>query len=53
MTTLMILMPTGGQIDTPAVHSLLGLTQALPRRGRPGGRQGAQGQDQRNQELGK
>lgn len=33
MTTLMILMPTGGQIDTPAVHSLLGLTQALQRRG--------------------
>ena len=35
MTTLMILMPTGGQIDTPAVHSLLGLTQALQRRGIP------------------
>ncbi len=33
MTTLMILMPTGGQIDTPAVHSLLGLTQVLPKRG--------------------
>lgn len=33
MTTLMILMPTGGQIDTPAVHSLLGLTQALQRKG--------------------
>ncbi|WP_137112697.1 hypothetical protein [Rhodobacter sp. SY28-1] len=33
MTTLMILMPTGGQIDTPAVHSLLGLTQQLPKRG--------------------
>ena len=33
MITLLILMPTGGQIDTPAVHSLLGLTQALPRRG--------------------
>lgn len=33
MTTLMILMPTGGQIHTPAVHSLLGLTQALARRG--------------------
>jgi hypothetical protein len=33
MTTLMILMPTSGQIDTPAVHSLLGLTQALPKRG--------------------
>lgn len=32
MTTLMILMPTGGQIDTPAVHSLLGLTQQLSRR---------------------
>ena len=31
MTTLMILMPTGGQIDTPAVHSLLGLSQALPK----------------------
>lgn len=35
MTTLMILMPTGGQIDTPAVHSLLGLTQQLPKRGIP------------------
>ena len=33
MTTLLILMPTGGQIDTPAVHSLLGLTQALQRKG--------------------
>lgn len=33
MTTLMILMPTGGQIDTPAVHSLLGLTQALTKTG--------------------
>ena len=35
MTTLLILMPTGGQIDTPAVHSLLGLTQALLKRGVP------------------
>lgn len=35
MTTLLILMPTGGQIDTPTVHSLMGLTQALPRRGIP------------------
>lgn len=35
MTTLLILMPTGGQIDTPAVHSLLGLTQALQKRGVP------------------
>lgn len=35
MTTLMILMPTGGQIDTPAVHSLLGLTQTLQKRGIP------------------
>ena len=35
MTTLLILMPTGGQIDTPAVHSLLGLTQALLKRGLP------------------
>ncbi len=33
MPTLLILMPTSGQIDTPAVHSLLGLTQALPNRG--------------------
>lgn len=33
MPTLLILMPTGGQIDTPAVHSLLGLTQALQKRG--------------------
>lgn len=33
MTTLLILMPTGGQIDTPAVQSLLGLTQALQKRG--------------------
>ncbi len=35
MTTLLILMPTGGHVDTPAVHSLLGLTQALPKRGIP------------------
>ena len=35
MPSLLILMPTGGQIDTPCVHSLLGLTQALPRRGIP------------------
>jgi len=35
MPTLLILMPTGGQIDTPAVHSLLGLSQALTRRGIP------------------
>jgi hypothetical protein len=35
MTKLLILMPTSGQIDTPCVHSLLGLTQALPRRGIP------------------
>ncbi len=35
MPTLLILMPTGGQIDTPTVHSLMGLTQALPRRGIP------------------
>lgn len=33
MTTLLILMPTGGHIDTPCVHALLGLTQALPKRG--------------------
>ena len=33
MTTLLILMPTGGQIDTPCVHALLGLTQALNKRG--------------------
>ena len=33
MPTLLILMPTGGHVDTPAVHSLIGLTQALPRRG--------------------
>src|SRR5690606_11873422 len=33
MATVLILMPTGGQIDTPAVHSLLGLTQALSKRG--------------------
>ena len=32
MTTLLILMPTGGHVDTPAVHSLMGLTQALARR---------------------
>lgn len=32
MTTLLILMPTGGHIDTPCVHALLGLTQALTRR---------------------
>jgi hypothetical protein len=35
MATVLILMPTGGQIDTPAVHSLLGLTQALLKRGIP------------------
>jgi len=35
MPTLLILMPTGGQIDTPTVHSLMGLTQALPRRSIP------------------
>ena len=35
MASLLILMPTGGQIDTPTVHSLMGLTQALPRRGIP------------------
>jgi hypothetical protein len=33
MTTLLILMPTPGHIDTPCVQSLLGLTQALSRRG--------------------
>jgi hypothetical protein len=33
MPTVLILMPTGGHIDTPAVHSLLGLTQAMPKRG--------------------
>jgi hypothetical protein len=33
MTTLMILMPTGGHIDTPCVHALMGLTQALHKRG--------------------
>ena len=33
MPTVLILMPTSGQIDTPAVHSLLGLTQAFQRRG--------------------
>jgi hypothetical protein len=33
MTTLLILMPTGGHIDTPCVHALLGLTQALSKRG--------------------
>jgi hypothetical protein len=32
MPTLLILMPTGGQIDTPTVQSLLGLTQALQRK---------------------
>lgn len=35
MTTLLILMPTSGQIHTPAVHSLLGLSQILPKRGIP------------------
>ena len=35
MTTLLILMPTGGHIDTPCVHALLGLTQALAKRGIP------------------
>jgi hypothetical protein len=33
MTNLMIMMPTGGHIDTPCVHALLGLTQALNKRG--------------------
>ncbi len=33
MATVLILMPTGGHIDTPAVHSLIGLTQAMPKRG--------------------
>lgn len=33
MTTLLILMPTGGHIDTPCVHALMGLTQALNKRG--------------------
>ena len=33
MTTLLILMPTPGHIDTPTVQSLLGLTQALSKRG--------------------
>lgn len=32
MVTVLILMPTSGHIDTPAVHSLLELTQALSRR---------------------
>lgn len=31
--TLMITMPTGGQITTPAVKSLIGLTQFLQRKG--------------------
>lgn len=35
MTTLLILMPTGGHIDTPCVHALLGLTQAIAKRGIP------------------
>ncbi|KAF0113646.1 MAG: hypothetical protein FD150_1936 [Rhodobacteraceae bacterium] len=35
MPSLLILMPTGGQIETPTVHSLIGLTQALPRRSIP------------------
>lgn len=33
MPSLLILMPTGGHVDTPTVHSLIGLTQALPKRG--------------------
>ena len=33
MATVLILMPTAGQVHTPAVHSLLGLTQAMQRRG--------------------
>lgn len=33
MTTLLILMPTPGYIETPTVQSLLGLTQALAKRG--------------------
>ena len=33
MPTVLILMPTGGQVDTPAVLSLVGLTQAMARRG--------------------
>lgn len=32
MATVLILMPTGGQIHTPAVLSLIGLTQAMNRR---------------------
>ncbi|MGL4235497.1 hypothetical protein [Tabrizicola sp.] len=35
MATLLILMPTSGQIHTPAVMSLIGLTQALRGRGIP------------------
>jgi len=33
MATVVILLPTGGQIDTPAALSLVGLTQAMNRRG--------------------
>jgi hypothetical protein len=33
MATVLILMPTSGQIHTPAVLSLIGLTQAMNRRG--------------------
>jgi hypothetical protein len=33
MASLLILMPTGGHVDTPCVHSLLGLSQALLKRG--------------------
>lgn len=33
MTTLLILMPTPGHIETPCVQSILGLTQALSKRG--------------------
>lgn len=33
MATVLILMPTGGQIHTPAALSLVGLTQAMARRG--------------------
>jgi hypothetical protein len=35
MTTLLIQMPTGGHVDTPCVHAILGLTQELQRRGIP------------------
>ncbi len=32
MATVLILMPTGGQVHTPAMLSLIGLTQAMARR---------------------